>query len=78
MSRAPRAGVAIPTMEMNAVSLEDWAPGQPDERWCAVRVVERYDWDGRTRLRVELLEGPERGRVVSGLSDSNLRTRGAP
>lgn len=76
MAKAKRAK-AEPTIEMNALSLEDWVPGQPDEQWRAVRVVERYNWDGRTRLRVELLEGPERGRVVSGLSESNLRLRGA-
>lgn len=61
--------------ELNTVSLEDWAPGQPDERWCAVEVVERYSWDGRERLRVKVMEGPEVGRVVSGLNQTNLRER---
>lgn len=60
-------------MYLNTISLEDWTPNQPTERWCSVRVLERYEFDGRPRLRVEILEGPERGRVVAGLSPSNLR-----
>ena len=59
---------------LNTISLEDWTPGQPDERWCAVEVVERYDFDGMPRLKVRVLEGPEVGRVVSGLSPGNLRS----
>jgi hypothetical protein len=73
--RRIRACAPVVVKELNTISLEDWTPGQPAERWCAVRVVERYAWDGRVRLRVEVLEGPERGRVVSGLSESNLRDR---
>lgn len=60
-------------MLLNTISLEDWAPGQPAERWCAVTVLDRYAVDGRQRLKVQILEGPESGRVVSGLSPNNLR-----
>jgi len=45
----------------------------PDEILRQVRVAEVYDWDGLTRYAVKILEGPEKGRIVSGLSKSNLR-----
>ena len=62
---------------LNTISLEDWRPRQPAERWCRVEVLERYYFDDRPRLKVRILEGPEKGRVVSGLSPSNLsNTRG--
>ena len=58
---------------LNTISLEDWQPKQPTERWCGVEVIERYHFDNAPRLKVRILEGPERGRVVSGLSPGNLR-----
>ncbi len=58
---------------LNTISLEDWTPGQPAERWCRVTVVERYSFDGVPRLKVRIEEGPEAGRVVSGLCPGNLR-----
>lgn len=73
--RSAAISVMASVMEMNTLSLEDWAPGQPDEMWRAVKIVDRYLWDGRTRLRVEILEGPESGRVVSAIGEGSLRTR---
>ena len=58
---------------LNTLSLEDWAPGQPDEIWRKVEVTETYTWDQVPRIKIRILEGPEKGRVVSGLSPSNLR-----
>ena len=58
---------------LNTISLEDWAPKQPAARWCRVTIVERYSFDGAVRLKVRIEEGPEAGRVVSGLSPGNLR-----
>ena len=81
MNRASRAGHAtagrrpLIVLEMNASSLEDWYPGQPAEAWREIEVVERYYFDNVPRLSVRILEGPERGRVVSGLSPGNVRER---
>lgn len=61
-------------LRLNTVSLEDWTPNQPPERWCAVAIRRRYEFDGQPRVEVEILDGPEAGRVVSGLSPGNLRT----
>ena len=61
------------TALLNTASLEDWYPKMPAEILRRVEVVERYEYDGRSRLSVRILEGPEVGRVVSGLSPSNLR-----
>jgi ribosomal protein S28E/S33 len=38
-----------------------------------VRVVGRYCFDGSQRVEVEILTGPEKGRVVRGLGVGNLR-----
>ena len=59
---------------LDTSGLEDWAPSHPAERWCRVEILERYEFDGRPRLRVKILEGPEKGRIVSGLSPGNLRS----
>jgi hypothetical protein len=67
----------IVTLYLNTISLEDWTPGQAAERWCRVTIVERYSFDGESRLKVRIEEGPEAGRVVSGLSPGNLRDEGA-
>lgn len=58
---------------LNTISLEDWTPGQPAERWCRVTIADRYSFDGAPRLKVRVEEGPETGRVISGLSPGNLR-----
>lgn len=60
------------TTYLNTVSLEDWYPHQPDTVLRQVTVIERYEWDGAPRLKVRIDEGPEKGRIVSGLSPSNL------
>ena len=71
----PRYGEAQATpLYLNTISLEDWKPKQPDERWRRVDVVDRYEFDGRPRVSVRILEGPEKGRVVTGLSPGNLRS----
>lgn len=58
---------------LNTSSLEDWYPGQPAEILRPVTIVERYEFDGRPRLKVRIDDGPEKGRIVSSLSPSNLR-----
>ncbi len=60
---------------MNTVSLEDWYKGQPTEAWRRVEIVEQYEWDGRQRVSVRILEGPEAGRVVSGMSPGQIEER---
>lgn len=60
-------------MFLNCTSLEDWYPGQPAVTMRRVRVVDRRAFDGAPRVDVEILEGPETGRIVTGLSPGNLR-----
>ncbi len=74
----PRYGeVKATPLYLNTLSLEDWAPNQPDQLWRRVEVVDRYDFDGRPRVSARILEGPEKGRVVTGLSPGQLKpTRG--
>lgn len=74
-SSRPRRGNAAKAapLYLNTISLEDWKPKQPDERWCRVEVVARYDFDGRPRVSARILEGPEKGRVVTGLSPGQLK-----
>ena len=38
-----------------------------------VRLVRRYVFDFQQRVEVEILTGPEKGRLVSGLSAGSLR-----
>lgn len=59
---------------MECHSLEDWYPGAPSEAWRRVEVVQRYETDCQQRLQVRILEGPERNRLVTGISPGNLRT----
>ena len=59
---------------LNTISLEDWVPNQPDERLCEVEIESSYIGDnGVERLNVRILEGPEKGRVVQGLTRGTLR-----
>ena len=58
---------------LNTAALEDWYPGQPAEILRRCTVIERYEFDGRPRLRVRIDEGPEAGRIVNSLSPSNIR-----
>jgi len=62
-------------MFLNTLSLEPWKPKQPDYIFRRVEVVKRYAWDGKQRVEVKILEGPEKGRVVSSLSPSNLHKK---
>jgi ribosomal protein S28E/S33 len=57
---------------LNCTSLEDWHPGQPAVIMRRVEVVDRRTFDGAPRVDVRILEGPETGRVVTGLSPGNL------
>lgn len=66
----------IVALYLNTISLEDWVPKQPAERWCRVTVIDRYSFDGSPRLKVRIEEGPEAGREVTGLSPGNLRDEG--
>ncbi len=67
--------MAVASLYLNTISLEDWRPRQPAERWCRVEVLERYYFDNAPRLKVRILEGSEKGRVVGGLSPGNLSSR---
>jgi ribosomal protein S28E/S33 len=59
---------------LNTISLEDWKPKQPNERWCAIEIVDQYLGDNNVpRVNVRILEGPEKGRTVFGLSKGSLR-----
>lgn len=63
---------AQPLLVLDAASLEDWQPGQADVLWREVEVLDRYLFDGRSRVSVRLLEGPESGRTVTGLSPTQV------
>jgi hypothetical protein len=62
-------------MRLNCTSLEDWYPGQPAVTLRKVEIVDRREFDGAPRVDVRILEGPEAGRIVTGLSPGNLVSR---
>ena len=56
-------------------SLEDFKKGAPSSIIRKVKVRDIYDYDGPKRVSVEIVEGPEYGRMVTGLSPSNLQDK---
>lgn len=56
---------------LDCVSLEEWEP-KKTQAIRTVEVLEHYTTDGSPRITVRILEGPERGRIVTGLCPNNL------
>lgn len=57
---------------MNTASLEGWYKGQPAVIYRRIKLVDYYDFDGVGRVAVEILDGPEKGRKVTGQSPGQL------
>jgi hypothetical protein len=57
---------------MNVSSMEDWYKGQPAVVHRRVKLVDYYTFDQHTRVSVEILDGPEKGRKITGQSPGQL------
>lgn len=66
----PKPGEIV---KVNTAYIEGWYPNRPAEVLRKAEIIGIHEYDKVPMISVKILEGPEQGRILTGLTRSALR-----